>query len=271
MSATSLRSALVLIALVLTGDAAQGFAEIVGGRPRVAACAGTDFTAYSLLEGYYTMDSEWPDSSGNGNNLSEDPTVNITTSVFEEGTGAADFAGGDLYISDSSLATGWPMKNGASVTGAFTIAVRVYVDSGDIGSWARIVTSGDDYQTDGPSLAKTDADRFACADRFNDAVWTTTVSSATWYHVACRWDPADNNAEIQLVVDGVERATANDTDNEHGVCDSGEAECFRMGANFFSAPEWDGNMDEALVFSAVLSDTELSDLDTYGADGCGLP
>ena len=96
---------------------------------------------------------------------------------------------------------------------------------------------------------------------FGDVAWSSTISTATWYHVVA-WHDSVNN-QVGIVVNAGTAATAswsagvNDTTNP-----------FYMGSDGSGDRQYDGLVDEFGFWKRVLTSLEISQL--YNA-GAGLP
>ena len=214
------------------------------------------------LVGWWKMDesSGTRDDSGMlAQHLSPVPNaVAQSTSVKREGVASAgQFATDGLQLVDSSLAAGFPGKNGGT-TSAFTAGCFVHPVAG----------SGSDYIIckDSSFLlyyahtgTKISAQFGVAAAIAADAVTAT----AKWWCAAIRWD----GAEFSLWINGAKQAAVTAaTSMVHNTNPFVIGAQDGAGTNFLA-----GYVDDAFVFARALTDSEMKKISMVGATAFFAP
>lgn len=260
---------MMIEALILTAVLSQqGFIPL--RRADAGGCAGEDFTDDADLELLLTMETEWTDTSGNGDDFTETGTVTQETTTVAEGSNSLDpncatqNCVNYISIDEGDLVTTNPFSNSASTTGDYLVVFRVHPVDDDVSASKWLIWtaegSSDGVFSGFNGSTITWCGGVACSTS------TTTITTGSWWHVALRYTSADTADEMSILIDGVEE----DSDNadSHGVCESAESECLRLPQDVNTL---NGFLDEVAVFSGSRTDAQILDMATNGLDGCGLP
>ncbi len=96
---------------------------------------------------------------------------------------------------------------------------------------------------------------FAARDNTATPVTKTSIATGTWYHVVLTMNSSNT---IEMFVDGVSAGT--------GTAGSvaGNGTTLRLGNNEGASNFYDGRIDEVVIWSKILSSTEISDLYNSG-------
>jgi len=199
--------------------------------------------AWLLDEGSGTRSDE----SDNSNDLTDNNTVLSDTGQFGD---AADFESGNgeyLSITDGS-------QTGLDLTGTYTMIMWLKPETVGPGNGTPIAkwSGGTGYmlQFDGASL-------ILIHDSGADASYTITLSTGVWKHIAVVYDTAAN--DVEWIIDG------SSVETDAGVTQdpSDHAGAFELGKQA-GGDNYDGLIDEAVIFTRTLTTTEITDLKDNG-------
>jgi hypothetical protein len=269
----------------ITGDAIQlrslkkynantvTFDDVVIKTGTNVGTTATDFTQDANCVGAWYMNSGGSeiDRSGNSATLTESSGDDIPTSTDVPSGysgNSRDFESGDADVIE--------MNDGGStdVSGAnqaFSFACWVKAETVGTQSWYVLskYDTGADQRQYALYINSTPAFQFNISydgDNRGNCVGGTTISAGTWYHVACVYDDTD----MRLYVNG--SLDSNSSDNpltfSSGIFDGTSK--FALGGRYSSGAitgNYDGLIDEVIMFDRALSATEIEEIYTDGIDG----
>ncbi len=206
------------------------------------------------LKGYWKLDGDPNDSSGNGYHGTAYGSPSWESSGRVDG--AIDLDGSDDYIQ----MTGY---KGVTGTNARTIAAWIKTDTtGEIVTWGKDATGQKwifrvqaDTGTAGAIRVEVNAGYI---------IGSTDVRDNAWHHVAAvlEDDGSPNVNEVKLYVDGVLETTS--AVNEEPINTASDADV-KIGV--FTTRFFDGLIDNVLIYDRALSENELNRLCTIGYGG----
>lgn len=242
------------------------------------AATGYNYTGHANCMGAWYLNADAgtseTDRSGEGYTLAVSASDTIPTSANQPAsyTGAArDFESGDedfLYIADASAANLDINGADATITVCAWINPESLPGSGlNMAVVSKNAAAGPDRQYM-LSIQEDTGSTYARFVKSHDGTNTTSVSGTTalstgnWYHLCGVYD--DSNVEIW--VNGIREAYSASTT---GIYDSDMK--FMVGARDTdgtgSSLYFDGLIDEAIVFNAALTGTQINEIKNYGISG----
>jgi len=224
------------------------------------------------------------DSSGKGNTLTNSGSVGTTATAWE-GSSAGDFVASSsdwMQRADADLTAGFPLKSSGGAT-EFTVCFAV--------RFASLPASGDlDYLfakyrgvTNGRSFAiicTADAVKayFQVSQGYNSGnsveseVTSSALSTGRWYHVGVTYSDSAKHAVVRIydatAASVIETATLSYSNNIYLT-----TQPLALGANSVGSGFLDGILDDVVVFSRVLSSTEIDAVraQTFPDGGLSVP
>ena len=200
----------------------------------------------NLVAAYYLNETSGTrsDSSGQGNNLTDNNTVGSASGQFGN---AADFISANSEYLTSADSADWDFGTGDFSIGMYvnldsTSGSPSFIDRNDTSDWTLFLRSTNqnlELQLEGsPSISR---------------AWSP--STATWIHIAA----TRSSSTVALYEDAAQLGTTatdgTDTQGTTGIA---------LGAFASGSAFYDGQMDDAFVFQRALSTAELEDLRDNG-------
>ncbi len=198
------------------------------------------------LVGLWTMDGDWTDSSGNGNNGT--PYNGVTFSSEKvTGTSSSSFDGVDDYIS-AGAATSLVLSD------ELTISAWIYPESNSVNGI--IVNKEGEYEI---ARFPDGSIQFALANSSPGWVWVNTNYIAplnTWTHVA--WTYSVTERQLKVFANGVQvySGPGNGTIGDHHPAMNE----FRIGARQGSVQFFQGLIDEVAVYKKALAPEDIAEI-----------
>lgn len=198
------------------------------------------------------------------NDLTDNNTVG-SSATCQEGSRSADFESGNsehLTIADGS-------QTGLDITGDISLVAWVRLESqGDRAIMSKYNSSGNQR---GYALRVKDAGGGSYpvgfglsgnGSTYTEATGATSLSAATWYHVAAVY----NGTDMRIYIDGSLDSNGADNPKSYSSGIYNNSAEFALGVLSVSFYYFDGLIDEAAVFSRALSAQEVSDIYNYGIE-----
>jgi hypothetical protein len=243
---------LLIPSLVYAGGSGAGLIFSGGGITNPAS------TLWDSVRGKWNLANEtWTDLSGYGNDLTANATPVNADGHFTSANAAADFERGDtdyLYRADTTS---------LSITGNITLSAWVKLET--VGTIYQFIISKESSTTNKSYWMYVDATEQAwCALNYTGvagggtiAKGATSLSTGTWYHLACVY----NGTDIRVYVNGALDSSADNPKSwTNGIYD-GTAQ-LRLGNDGSSTHYLDGILDDVAIWARDLSSAEISTL--YG-------
>lgn len=207
------------------------------------------------LEGYWKFESGVTDSSGNSNNLTANNSPTYVSGLFGS---CIDFESGSSQ--NASIADNASL----SITGDLSISVWLQWESLTGGEMTILGKYQAAPNSDYLFLWNDTGDNFqfyvsADGTSVTSANVSFTPTTGIWYHVALTYDASAGTADVYVngVVKGSMSSLATSIHDGSGV--------FRIGAyNSTAQSFWDGKMDDAAIFSRLLTSMEISSIYASG-------
>ncbi len=233
---------------------------------------------WNFESGAFTSDSK------GSNTLTDNNTVSANTTDYKQGSQAADFesnANESFSVTDTNLDSGFPLKNGdtnkkisvclwfrmesAQGTSQRTLVSKTDRNGKDSLELYTDVVSGNDEvhfwlgYNNGASVE--DIQMISQASGF----WATD----TWYHIGFTYDDSTKGWTVKLHKEGDTNYTNSGTATNNINVEDGD---FAIGGicvngSISTANDWDGEMDEVVIFKDILTETEIDNIrdGTFGA------
>lgn len=203
------------------------------------------------LSSYYELEETSGDrvDSHGANDLTDTNTV--TSGTGKQGT-AAQFTAANSELLIDSTTSGLP-----SGSSDFSMAAWVNFDS--LSANRTIIAIGTESATQLAALTWKTGNQLGYQGYSNDVQVSWTPSTGTWYHVAV----TVTGQTVKFYVDGSQQGTTQTLPSAPNIGTS-----FIKLGSILSTNYMDGRIDEAAVWSKVLTATEVSDL--YNS-GNGIP
>jgi len=223
------------------------------------------------------------DSSGHGNTLTNSGVADSSTAW--EGEHAGDFEadeGDYLSISDASLSSGFPLKNGA--TGDLTVCCAVRFESvPGSGNYQRIIgkyqaTTGKRsfqlsarYLTDKPVLYVILG--YNSGNSGTEYYHTGQLQTGRWYHIGFTYVESTLSYRLRVWDAKAGDFLATDLTGTASGTLSRSTEPFYLGRRTETGYYLDGLLDDVVVFDRALSEAELDAVrkQTFGDSGLSIP
>ena len=208
------------------------------------------------LWAYWAMDGDFTDSSVNGRDLSNVSPVIIQTADKQAGAGAAEFNDGRL-VQSSGFPTG---------STSVTYAAWFNIDNlcpglgcGVIGAGSKTPHGSHFMVRAGASgTIRVGADLSSSSDNWHTSA--TTFSALTWIYLVVTYDHVSK--DVRLYTDGTLDGNFPVTLTDPLNLGSGD---LRIGGDAYNDNDHEGRIDEAAVWTRVLSAAEVTQL--YNANG----
>jgi len=277
----------ILICFLIFGLSSSVSAISLIGSGIIASEGATDYTADANCQGAWFMagngsDNETePDHSGNDYHLAEKATKELAV-VSGAGNVPAGYSGSSrdfeasnydelLIVSTDSNAPGldisgadqdmaicaWIKAENVANGGNYTIASK-YSDSGNEQCWLHINGTGDTTYRVVFHIS---------IDGSTDVVATgatTNLAEGAWHHICGQYDDDNgSNQNLQVWVNGsMDGSTSHTAGIYNGTSDFDVGDCADGTGN-----EYDGLIDELIVFDRSLSSAEINEIMDSGIDG----
>jgi hypothetical protein len=224
---------------------------------------GYDLLWFGLVGKWDLANDSYLDLSGNGLNLTESGSLAATTG--HNGTASAGTVGwpyGYLYIADNAL---------LNPTNSITISAWIKRTSNDSDYHmivTKIATAGGNHSY---TLEMSNTSKIVCriySDGSNhlDASSASQITDTNWHHVACVY----NHVDIRVYIDGSLSSGANNPQ----ACTTdiyNNTSTFRIGYREYAPGYyWAGSIDDVLMWSRPLGESEILLLYNAGDDFSGL-
>ena len=212
------------------------------------------------LVGWWQFDEDsgtsTADNSGNGDTGTLQNSPTWTTGKY---SGALDFSGTNQYVSVAD-ANFLDLTNGS---------VAAWIKRDTSGAWHSIVAKGgsnNNYDHNyGFEIRDTNVLLCAVGDGVSGghaAVLNTTatISTGTWYHVACTWD----GSTMRIYINGAESVNG----SQSGLVPAANTSPLYIGQFGGNTDRFDGLIDDVRVYNRALSAQEVADLYTGFGSSC---
>lgn len=191
------------------------------------------------------------------------PTVDGVT--YQEGVGSLNLLNASsqyLYIQDSSLSSGFPLKNGS---GNLVGAVCCWIYANSNGSYRRVWSKFDyvgskrtfDVEINDGSLNINWGNGESTFTTYSTGI---SITTGRWYHLAVSFDGQNKTLYVR-VYDSVAQTVTTYSTNPASLLGLSTAD-FMIGTSgtypgSIDGSYWDGLIDELVVFNTLLSDAEI--------------
>lgn len=206
----------------------------------------------SNLQGAWLLDETSGtryDETDNDNDLTDNNTVLYDTGQFGN---AADFE----YSNQEYLSITDANQTGLDITGTYTFATFFNIETSQGSNYLmskRAHPSAYNLNLAGSEFQLTH-------DAGIDAYYTQTFNTGTWYHICVVYDTS--NDDVEWIING----SSEETDSSITDDPSDNAGAFCLGADSSGADWYDGLLDEAIIFTRTLSESECDALYQNGIE-----
>jgi hypothetical protein len=205
------------------------------------------------------------DDSKGTNTLTNNASVVASTSDKKEGGASADLESGSsqyFSITDANLDSGFPLKSGDD--GTFTISCWIKAESlaADMNIWSKY-TGTNNLRSVSCVLLSTGILRlrfgYSSGTLYQQITHGSTLSTGNWYHITIRHRASDRNYRISIR-DASGNIVGTDVFGTLTNALSVTSAPFVIGADSDGIYNFDGLIDEFVVFDRVLGSNEVANI-----------
>ena len=239
-----------------------GLGLLLGWSSTTTEGPGNDFSEEDRCKGWWRLESDLTDSKGN-NDLT--PSGDVAYDAADHKEGAFSLSDGYGSRADALLDAGFPLKDGDAVkTGTICAGIR---PSNDATETVFVCKAEDDDPENGVLILKV-YNGYVVAEwvggtvgsKYYVSLWGTQLLVVNhWYHVAFRFDGVNLVANLRIYDATAETVTDDDLSGTLTGADelTVSATSFAIRAYADGTYEFDGKVDEVVIFDELLTDDEI--------------